>query len=164
MSVPAAIESWDFPTLVSAAEDALRLTTEANSAGGFGRHDRWDLDQPEGILRLSDSKINIAEAPAQIVGSLDADSSTWLRARANDSIEPHLIEHSLAVKAFGERRGFERLAQPKWSAVESDGWSMAAITALLNDAQGAYRGPTSGGLVFITFGPVRIRKYLGDGG
>jgi hypothetical protein len=161
MSVPAGIESWDFPTLVSAAETALGLTTEANSVWGFGRHDRWDLDQEEGILRFSDPKLNIAEAPAQIVGTFDSSSGTWLWAWANRSIEPHLIEHSLTVKAFGERRGFERLVQPKWRAVESDGWSMAAIAALLNGAQGAYRGPTDQGFVFMTFGTVRIQKYLG---
>jgi hypothetical protein len=159
MSLPPGIESWDFPTLVSAAETALRLTTQAHSAWGFGRHERWDLDQDEGILRFSDPKVNIAEAPAQIAGSFDLESGTWLWAWANPSIDPRLTEHSLKVKAFGQRRGFDRLVQPEWSAVESDCWSMAAITVMLNAAQGAYRGPTPGGLVFLTFGPVRIRKY-----
>lgn len=131
---------------------------------GFGRHDVWDLDQSEGTIRFSDPEVNIAEAPAQIAGSFDSGSGTWLWAWANKSIEPRLTEHSLKVKAFGERRGFQRLVQPKWNAAESDCWSMAAITALLNGAQGVYGGPIQSGLVLITFGAVQIRKYSKDGG
>jgi hypothetical protein len=164
MGAPVGTESWDFPALVSAAEAALRLSTEAHSAWGFGRHESWDLDQSEGIIRFSDPEVNIAEAPAQIVGSFDSNSGTWLWAWANRSIEPRLTEHSLKVKAFGERRGFQRLVEPKWKAGERDCWSMAAISALLNGAQGVYRGDTGAGGVFLTFGAVKIRKYSEDGG
>src|SRR4051794_13967158 len=108
MSPPAAIESWDFATLVSASEAALRLTTMSHSVWGLGRHARWDLDQGEGILRFSDPKLGTAEAPAQLAGTFDIDSGTWLWSWANPSIDRRLVEHSLVVRAYGERRGFDR--------------------------------------------------------
>jgi hypothetical protein len=76
MGIPAGVDSWDFATLVSAAETALRLTTEAHSVWGFGRHARWELNQDEGILRFSDPQLNIVEAPAQIAGTFDTESGT----------------------------------------------------------------------------------------
>lgn len=158
MQVPDGVETWDFATLVSAAETALRLTAQAHAAWGFGRFARWDLDQDEGVLRFSDPVLHTAEAPAQIAGSFASGSGTWLWAWANPSLDRRLVDHSLVVKAYGARRGFERLVQPEWAATESECWSMTAITALLNGAQGAYRGPYSGGAAFITFGEVHLRR------
>jgi hypothetical protein len=135
METPAGIETWDFATLASAADTALRLKTEAHSVWGLGRHVRWDLDQAEGILRFSDPKLNVAEATAQIAGTFDVGAGTWLWAWANESIDPRLTEHSRKVRAYGERRGFERLVKAQWAGTEADGWSMAAITVLLNAAR-----------------------------
>jgi hypothetical protein len=164
MEIPPDVESWDFETLVSASEAALRLKTEAHSVWGFGRHDRWDLNQDKGILRFSNPKLNVVEAPAQVVGTFDIESGTWLWSWANPSINRRLIEHSLVVQAYGERRGFDLLVEPTWTADESECWSMAAVTVMLNRAEGAYCGRGPGLLALMTFGTVRIRGAGMGGG
>jgi hypothetical protein len=45
------------------------------------------------------------------------------------------------VRAYGEKHGFQRLAGALWSADETDGWEVTAITAYLLKGLGAYRAP-----------------------
>jgi hypothetical protein len=152
------LDQWDFPSLVEAAMSGLRLQTEAHKSWGLGRFARWDLDQQDGRLVFSDPSLGTAKAPAQIAGSLDLASGTWLWAWANPSVLPSLARHSDAVRALGERRGFERLTTAEWRATEADAWAMAAICNLINGTQGAYRGPAPGSSFFITFGEVELAR------
>ena len=59
------------------------------------------------------------------------------------------------VRAFGEGNAYRQLVSAVWSAGEADGWQMAAITALLLRAGGAYECPGESGSSFVVMTDIR---------
>jgi post-segregation antitoxin (ccd killing protein) len=64
-------------------------------------------------------------------------------------------EHVSRVHEFGISEGIEKLAEAKWSAEESDGWEMTAVSAQLLGAKGAYRCPVRSGFLYVIFTDVK---------
>lgn len=151
--------SDDFQTLLDVSMEELRLKTSAHQAGfGLGTFERWDIDQDIGDLVFSNADGFTAVAPAQIIGSYNANDGTWLWAWANPSVVEALQADALKLKAYGEEHGIEKLTKPKWSGTEDDAWEMAALAVHLCEQQGAYRGPAGSTYIFMTFGEVTLSK------
>jgi hypothetical protein len=147
-----------FDKLLQSSVDELKLKTAAQAAWGFGKFDRWNLDQDVGNLIFSNKDGTTAVCPAQIIGTYDSTSKAWLWAWDNPSITDRLKTDSLKVKVYGEANHIERLTRAEWKCEESDAWAMAALAVKLCGSQAAYRGPAGSTYVFITFGPVKLSK------
>jgi hypothetical protein len=152
-------ETPEFKRLLETSMADLQAKTAGHRAGwGLGESKRWDLDQSRGDLIFTFSDGVIATCPAQIIGSFDTDSSTWLWAWANPSIHDSLKRDSLRVRDYGQQHKIARLTSAQWSCTEADAWAMAALSCKLCEAQGIYRGPAGPSFVFISFGQVALSK------
>jgi hypothetical protein len=145
--------------LLEKSMNDLRAKTMGHQAGwGFGKADQWSLDMSRGDLLFTFASGIVATCPAQIVGSLDTESESWLWAWANPSIPDELKRDSLRVRDYGQQRKIERLITESWPCAEEEAWRMAALTCLLCNGQGVYRGPAGTAFVFITFASVELSK------
>lgn len=148
--------------LLARGLEDLRAKILGHQGGwGLGKETNWSLDQSAGDLVFSFAEGWMAQAPAQIIGSLDTSDGTWLWAWANPSIEVALTRDALTLKAFGQDNGIELLTEPEIYLSEERAWSLTGLSVYLNNSQGAYRGVMGTTLVFITFGTVRLSKRQG---
>ena len=122
---------------------------------GVTDYERFDVDQDQGELVFSNGGVVHVRARIVFVGSLSHTSQTWLWSWANTSVLAHLTEPMKAVQAVGRARGFEKLVEPKWDAVEADAWDMAAIANHVLNGKGVYRAPYSTGLALLVLTEVR---------
>lgn len=134
------------------------LTAGHQGAWHFGEEERWEFNQDEGDLVFIFANGTIATCPAQILGTYNTGDGSWLWAWANPSIGDELSRDARKLKRYGERKGFPKLADEKWSGSEDDAWGVTAIASRLCNAQGAYRGPAGSTLVFFTFGEVELHR------
>lgn len=152
-------ETPEFKALLDKSMEELRLKTAGHQAGwGFGKANRWSLDQSRGDLLFSFNDGVVATCPAQIIGSFDSTDGSWLWGWANPSIADSLKQDALRVREYGQQRKIARLTSEEWPCTEEDAWSMAALACKLCDEQGVYRGPAGSAFVFITFGKVELSK------
>jgi hypothetical protein len=152
-------ETPEFKTLLEQSMEELRLKTSGPQAGwGFGKANRWSLDMSQGDLIFTFDRGVVATCPAQIIGSLDNKSGSWLWGWANPSIPDVLKRDALRVREYGQQQEIARLTSEEWACTEPDAWSMAALACKLCNAQGVYRGPAGAAFVFITFGQVELIK------
>jgi hypothetical protein len=154
-------ETPAFNTLLDTRMEELRVKIVGHQAGwGFGKANRWSLDQSWGDLLFTFDDGVVATCPAQIVGSFDATDGSWLWAWANPSIADSLKRDSLRVREYGEQRQIARLTTAEWPCTESEAWRMAALARKLCEAQGVYRGPAGTAFVFMTFGTVELNSKI----
>lgn len=149
-------ETADLATLLLQGEDMIeQLGTAHRSAWGLGSADRWGLDQLTGVITWTFPD-RIATAPAQILGSHNPATATWLWAWANASIRPGLSQDSRVVRDWAVHHGHATLAEPKITADEPAAATIAAIAVRVTRAQGFYRGTGGASVPIITFGPVTL--------
>jgi hypothetical protein len=141
----------DFEATLRASMDELLLKTRAHQdAWGFGEEDQWCLDQGSGevVFTFPDCVIS---APAQVIGTLDAEQGTWTWAWADPAVPDHLKSDSWRLREYGEEHGFQHLVTRTWAAEESHCWYMAALACSLCQAQGVFRGITGSLHAFVSF-------------
>ena len=130
-------DNWD--DFVSDAVDYLDECAKfLEKEFDIGKHERYDWDQQDGTLTFSSDGEPAVIAKIQMVGSISLESNTWLWAWANDSVLDKVVNEMHKVRKYGEDNDFEALYLEQWDGEDSDGWEMAAITAYLLDAEGAY--------------------------
>jgi hypothetical protein len=152
-------ETPEFKTLLAQSMEELRLKTVGHQGGWrFGKAKQWSLDMSQGDLLFTFDDGILATCPAQIIGSLDSESGTWLWGWANPSIPDSLKRDALRVKEYGQQQNIARLTSEEWPCTEADAWSMAALACKLCNAQGVYRGPAGTAFVFISFATVKLSK------
>lgn len=100
----------------------------------------------------------IARAAAQIIGTFNVSTNTWLWAWANESIAEPLTRDARRAEAYGREHGFPLLTCATWQGEKTDGWCMAALVNRLCGTNGVYRGPAGAVLVFMTFDEVRLER------
>ena len=151
-------ESKDIDFLLARGVEDLRAKTAAHGAWGFGREETWNVDQDTGdiIFELADGIV--AQAPVQIIGSVNTLDGTWLWSWANPSVDPALTRDALALREYGVTNGVAFLTERKYEASEERAWQLTALSVYLNNAQGAYRGPAGTALLFMTFGEVQLSR------
>ncbi|MDB5279263.1 MAG: hypothetical protein JWR61_4218 [Ferruginibacter sp.] len=114
----------------------------------IGGYQDWYYDQFTGELTFSDKGIKKFIIDYEEVGSLSLKSNTWLWAWENPNLEEKIKSKIGLVRDYGQRRQFEKLINPKWTADQFDGWEMTAIAAYLMKAKGAYRVPSKDSLLY----------------
>jgi len=149
------------------AEVAPQLERAANELQlKTGAHDRlfqlgkaaWDVDQAAGTIVFTSPDGVRAVAPVQIVGTFNTGDSTWLWGWDHPSVEPPLAEHAKKMHAYGTAHGLAALTTRKLVCTERDCWDITALTCMICEGQGAYRGPSGPTRVFFTFGSVSLSK------
>jgi hypothetical protein len=98
----------------------------------------------------------VAVAPVQVIGSLVLEDHSWLWAWANQNVDWELTRDARLVRHFGRERGIERFGEPEILCAMDDAWGFTALASQLSGAKGAYRGPSEGCYVFMTFGKPSI--------
>jgi hypothetical protein len=147
----------DYDTLTVRATNELELKTAA--AVNLYQIDkaRWWVKQDEGTVTFTAKDIE-ATAPVQIIGTYNPQDKSWMWAWDNPAILEPLRQHAETVRRYGEQHRIEELTERKIVCDENACWRFAALACCLNGAQGAYRGPTDGPLVFLTYGAVLLSK------
>jgi hypothetical protein len=131
---------------------------KCTQAWGLGQCRRWDADFEQGTIRFENADDWIITAPAQAVGSYRKTDSSWEWAWSNSSIEPRLAEHSRLTRDYAAEFKLKHFSSPIVKCTEADAWQFAAVACVVGNADGVYRAPSGGLLIFLTFGPVDIRK------
>jgi len=150
----------DFDTLLRLSMEELLFKTQQHQDGWlFGKEEQWNLDPGQGELVFSFPG-RLVIAPAQIIGSYEAQTALWTWSWANASVPENLTAHALHLKEYGEQHGIPRLTTPQWTGEETDCWYMAALACRLCEFQGAYRGPSENIYSFISFGEIQINPPL----
>ncbi len=149
------------PALKQQIEKAVNglqaLTTAHEGMWQIGSAD-WSVDQDEGTIVFVSPKGTRAVAPVQIIGTYNTQHGSWLWGWDHPSVEPPLAQHAKKVLAFGRKNAFSALTTRKLFCTEQNAWDLAALACMLNEAQGAYRGPAGTTLIFFTFGEVQLSK------
>lgn len=127
---------------------------------GLGTADSWSVDQTTGAIKWSFPDKTV-EAPAQVLGSHNSDTGSWLWAWANKTVLPDMRQDAERVRAWAEAHRYP-LVQPTVDATEETAAMLAAIAFRVTNATGFYRAPAGSSRVFLTFGPVTITTAAGD--
>jgi hypothetical protein len=146
------------PILMARSLEELKIKTSLFDGLFQIRQAAWQLDQDVGVITFESPDGIVASADAQIAGSYDTETGTWLWAWANPSVVPRLTAHATITREYGIRRGIAELTTPKMKTTEDKAWEFAALTCKLGGLQGAYRGPAGRTMVFITFGEVKLSR------
>ena len=147
----------DFRRLVEKALNHLGTLTAAHEeTWQLGKAD-WNVDQDAGTIIFTSEGLQ-ATAPVQLVGTYDTEDGTWLWGRDNPTIDAALMEHSRRMLDYGRTHAIADLTTPSFACSEERCWELTAVTCLLCEAQGAYRGPAGTTMVFMTFGEVTLSK------
>jgi len=112
-------------------------------------YQRWDWNQDSAEIVFSNDGVPGVTARIAFVGSFSKASDTWLWAWANFGLDESVRTRAIAVRDYGETKGFLPLTIPKWSAKQEDGWHMAAIAARILGAEGVYCTPGDSGFTFM---------------
>jgi len=148
----------DLKVLTEKAMNDLRAKTASHQAvWGLGKSGRWDLNQNDGnlIFTFADKTVT---CEAQIIGSFDKTTGTWLWSWDNPTVASNLTRASQKLRDYGAQHKYDKLTRARWKATEEEAWEMVALATLVCNAQGAYRGPAGDVDVFMTFGPPQIQK------
>ena len=148
------------PTFAGFVETCLAALVARNRDNqrqwSIERATRWQLDMDRRQLMFFMPDGRRVSAEPQIIGSLDSRRGRWLWAWDNTSIDAPLREHAGMLREYGRRWNLAPLTTASWPATEQDGWNMAALALHLFRAQGAYRAPGDGLMVFMTFANVKV--------
>jgi hypothetical protein len=136
-------------------EDMIGHLTEAHLSWGLGSARSWDIDQRTGLLtwHLPD---RTAIAAAQVIGSYDPSTTSWLWGWANNSVPPVMARDSRLVHDWAVQHGHSGLIQPRIAANLEKATTMAAIALRITEATGYFRGDGRETIPFLTFGPVTL--------
>jgi len=125
----------------------------------------WNVDFSEGVILFGSQKY-----PLQFLGSESASSNTWLWGWENINHFPEkIIETALRTKEIGERFGLEPLTTAEFMLDDTfNGHNLSIVACGLADHYCYYRGPYSGGAIFVSFSgvpdrvfaPVDMHKFL----
>jgi hypothetical protein len=117
---------------------------------------RYDYDVDVGIIKFSQDNIIKVVADIQVVGTIG--SKDWLWSWANDHWPDNVCTHAQQARDFGEEHGIEELTSEylEDENLNSLGWEMAAVTARIAGAVGAYRPPSETGALFLLLTSIRL--------
>jgi hypothetical protein len=154
---PAAAQSWE--QLVDASVEYLEAQQKKMVAEyDLSKHEEWNMDSDSGELVFSTKGAPAVVAKFQEIGTVSKVSNTWLWSWANSSVPAGVTVAARTVRQHGQKNGFRKLTERKWDAGEADGWEMAAVSAYLLKAKGAYRAPYDNGAAFLIVTEIRWVK------
>jgi len=148
----------DLDTLVTEGHaDIARTTDEHAARWGLGTARRWVLDQGKGRIMWS-FEDHVASAPAQILGSWNAEVNSFVWSWDNASIADPLCTTAADVRAFGAEHGIAALTSSPLDLDEARVRDVIALAFRVGRCTGLYH-PFDGRLAsYITFGDVTIEE------
>ena len=117
----------------------------------------WNVDFDRGIISFGND-----EYPLQFLGSEANSSNTWLWAWENISeFDDKIISLAREIKAKGEKLNLEALTTAEINiSDELNGHTLSIVACGLADKNYCYyRGPHSGGAIFVAFDGVDERVF-----
>lgn len=138
----------------------MQVRTSANcDIWHLGEEESWQFDMASGQLGLTFQEGQQVTMPAQVVGTYNPKSKTFLWGWANPSVPAALQAAALKVKAYGEEHGVLSLTQGETAASEDLTWEFLALAVRLENAQGAYRPEIGKGRrLCLCFGEVSFAR------
>ena len=126
----------------------------------------WNVDFDKGIISFGND-----EYPLQFLGSEANSSNTWLWAWENiNEFDDKIISLVREIKAKGEKLNLEALINAEIDITDKlNGHNLSIVACGLADKNYCYyRGPHSGGAIFVAFcgvaekvfSPVDVRKFI----
>ena len=151
---------FDIEAFIAGSIEGLRQTTAAHSATWqLGKEKTWNVDQDTGKVVFSFADGTTATSDVQIVGTWNANDSTFLWGWDHPSVEAPLQLNAARVKAFGELHGNAELSTRKNVCAEARTWDYTALAMRLSEASGAYRAEAAPGTwVYLNFGEVTLAR------
>ena len=117
----------------------------------------WNVDFDRGIISFGND-----EYPLQFLGSEANSSNTWLWAWKNiNGFDENIISLAREIKAKGEKLNLESLTTAEIEITdELNGHILSIVACGLADKKYCYyRGPHSGGAIFVAFDGVDERVF-----
>ena len=117
----------------------------------------WNVDFDRGIISFGND-----EYPLQFLGSEANSSNTWLWAWENiNGFDENIISLAREIKAKGEKLNLEALTTAEIEITdELNGHILSIVACGLADKKYCYyRGPHSGGAIFVAFDGVDERVF-----
>lgn len=125
------------------------------SIGDLGKAERWELNQPDGVLRFFFEDESVGVAPAQIIGLYEpgADGTgvfTW--AWASPAVEYPLTRRASYIYARIREAQDQRFLKPSFKTTEDEAMSLATYALRLTpDAAGVFRANIEGVIAYVVF-------------
>lgn len=146
-----------FTKLVNVATHATRALQDAAQARTrFLDYARWDIDPDAGTFTFTDPARPSLRARYSSVGSFSTKTNTWMWSWNHDGMSERLLGETPRLRAFGESRGAQRVAEGYWNADEVDGWEMTSLAAHLLGADAVYRAPIEHVMFFVLLHDLRL--------
>ena len=117
----------------------------------------WNVDFDRGIISFGND-----EYPLQFLGSEATSSNTWLWAWENiNEFDDKIISLAREIKAKGEKLNLEALTTAEINiSDELNGHTLSIVACGLADKNYCYyRGPHSGGAIFVAFNGVDEKVF-----
>ena len=117
----------------------------------------WNVDFDRGIISFGND-----EYPLQFLGSEANSSNTWLWAWENiNGFDENIISLAREIKAKGEKLNLEALTTAEIEITDELNGHILSIVAcgLADEKYCYYRGPHSGGAIFVAFDGVDERVF-----
>lgn len=117
----------------------------------------WNVDFNKGIIAFTDD-----EYPLQFLGSEANSSNTWLWAWENiNDFDDKIISLARSIKEKGEKLNLEALTTAEIDITdELNGHNLSIVACGLTDKNYCYyRGPHSGGAIFVAFNRVDEKVF-----
>ena len=148
----------EIETLLVQGRETIEKTTRAHAERwGLGTAKRWALDQGDGTIVWSFEE-HVASAQVQILGSWNAQVTSFVWSWDNDSIQAPLCATAEKVRAFGAEHGVAALNSSPLKLGEEQVRDLVALAFQVGGCTGLYH-PYDGKLAtYITFGPVTVEE------
>jgi hypothetical protein len=140
--------------------DIARTTEQHTTRWGLGSAKKWALSQEDGRIFWS-FEDHVASAPVQVLGSWNAEVSSFVWSWDNTSIADPLCRTAVDVRAFGSEHGIGALTASPLELDEGRVRDLVALAFRIGECTGLYH-PFDGTLAtYIAFGEVTLEEAGG---
>lgn len=137
----------------------IRAELDANpgdgSIGDLGKAERWELNQPDGVLRFFFEDESVGVAPAQIIGLYEPGKDgtglfTW--SWASPAVDYAMTRRASYIYARIREAQDQRFLKPRFKTTEDEAMSLATYALRLTpDAAGVFRADIEGVIAYVVF-------------
>lgn len=122
--------------------------------------DDWQLSLSAGQITFGGRQ----SFPVQVLGSEADAAGTWLWAWANaeSNLPPARVRAAAQMRAFGEQMRVAEFVAPELNLEDANGHLLSAIACGVCGADAYYRGPYTGGAVFLLLEAPALRQLSDD--
>ncbi|KAF0185717.1 MAG: hypothetical protein FD124_2031 [Alphaproteobacteria bacterium] len=124
----------------------------------------WHVNQDAGLIEFQRADGALVRAPVQIIGSWNPKNEMFTWGWDHPSVHTRCRADAERTRWFGDAHDVRDLTARQVRVSEAEAWRLTAVAMKVNAAQGAYRGPTEGPVVFMTMGDLKILSEDPPGG